>query len=386
MIAKHIQKIKPSGIREFFDLVLGMPDVISLGVGEPDFITPWRIREKAITALEEGLTTYTSNKGLFILRKAISDYILKKHSVFYDPNEEILITVGVSEALDLVLRAIIEPKDKIIVISPHFVAYPALVEICGGEVLYLITKEEENFKINLNEFKKLLEKKPKAIILNNPANPTGATYSKKELLEIWDILENKDILVISDEIYNELIYDEKPISFVSLNKNSKNKTVLLNGFSKAYAMTGFRIGYACAKKEIILAMNKIHSFSIMCAPIISQIAAIEAFEAEKELNEMKKEYKRRRDYIIRELNNLKLSVKKPEGAFYCFPSIKKYKLNSLEFAKKLLFEKKVAVVPGRAFGDEYDFYIRISYANSFENLNKAVLRIKEFLQSLDKNV
>jgi aminotransferase len=382
MIAKHIKDLAPSGIRQFFDLVLGMPEVISLGVGEPDFISPWRVREKAITALEEGLTSYTSNKGLFKTRQAIVNFLEKKHALKYDPEEEILITVGVSEGLDLAIRAILEPQDKVIVISPHFVAYPALVEITGGKVLYLVTKEENNFKIDIKELKTLLKQNPKAIILNNPANPTGAAYKAAELKEIWKVISSTNTLVISDEVYDELIYDTKSVPFASLDTKAQKRTILLNGFSKAYAMTGFRIGYACANKEIISAMTKIHSYSMMCGPIISQVAAIEALKAQKEVLEMRSQYKRRRDFIVKELNRLGLITAMPEGAFYCFSSIKNFKISSLDFARRLLFEQKVAVVPGVAFGGDFDGYVRISYANSLENLKEAIIRIEKFIAKL----
>jgi len=382
MIARRIKKIPPSGIREFFDLVLGMPEVISLGVGEPDFITPWRIREKAITALEEGLTSYTSNQGLFLLRQGISELLKRKYSLNYKPEGEILITVGVSEGFDLALRAILEPGDKVIVTTPYYVAYPALVEICSGEVLYLSTKEEEGFKINLGKLKSLLAQNPKAIILNYPSNPTGVTYSCKELKEIWKVLSKKDIVVISDEIYDELNYGEEHVPFSSLGRGAKAKTILLNGFSKGYAMTGFRVGFACGDKEIISAMTKIHSYSMLCGPIISQIAATEALLVRKAIARMQKEYKRRRDFIFKELNRLGLSTVKPQGAFYCFSSLKKYKISSLDFAKKLLLQEKVAVVPGTAFGKEFDSYIRISYANSLDNLKEAIIRIEKFLSKL----
>ena len=382
MISKRIKKIPPSGIREFFDLVLGMPEVISLGVGEPDFITPWRIREKAITALEEGLTSYTSNQGLFVLRKGITNLLEKKYSLKYNAEEETLITVGVSEGMDLALRAILDPGDKVIVITPYYVAYPALVQICCGEVLYLPTKEEEGFKINLGKLKSLLSQNPKAIILNYPSNPTGVTYSRKELSQIWDILSKKDIIVISDETYDELNYGKAHVPFSSLSKKAKEKTILLNGFSKGYAMTGFRVGFACGNKEIISAMTKIHSYSMLCGPIVSQIAAVEALVARKEVSQMQREYKKRRDFIVKEFNRLGLSTVKPQGAFYCFSSVKKYKISALDFAKKLLLQEKVAVVPGTAFGGEFDSYIRISYANSLENLREATVRIERFLSKL----
>ena len=382
MISKRIKKIPPSGIREFFDLVLGMPEVISLGVGEPDFITPWRIREKAITALEEGLTSYTSNQGLFVLRKGITDFLNKKYSLNYNPDQETLITVGVSEGLDLALRTILEPGDKVIVITPYYVAYPAMVEICCGKVLYLPTKEEEGFKINLKKLKSLLSQNPKAIILNYPSNPTGVTYSRKELSQIWNILSKKDIIVISDETYDELNYGKAHVPFSSLSKKAKEKTILLNGFSKGYAMTGFRVGFACGNKETISAMTKIHSYSMLCGPIISQIAAVEALGARKEVSQMQREYKKRRDFIVKEFNRLGLSTVDPQGAFYCFSSVKKYKISAVDVAKKLLLQEKVAVVPGTAFGEEFDSYVRISYANSLENLREATVRIERFLSKL----
>lgn len=382
MIAKHIQNIPPSGIREFFDLVLGMPEVISLGVGEPDFVTPWRIREKAISGLEEGLTSYTSNKGLAVLRQNIAHFLRKRHNLSYDPEEEILITVGVSEGLDLSLRAIVEPNDKVIVVSPHFVAYPALVEIIGGQVLYLVTRYQDGFKINAQRLKELLKQKPKAIILNNPCNPTGVAYTKEELIKIWSILSKENILIISDEVYEELTYEGKHTCFASLDKKAKERTILLNGFSKGYAMTGFRVGFACAHKEIISAMTKIHSFSMMCVPIISQIAADEALKAQKEVAHMASEYKLRRNFIVKELNRLGLNTLKPQGAFYCFSSLKRFGRGSLDFAKHLFLKEKVAVVPGVAFGKEFDAYIRISYANNLENLKEAIIRIEKFLAKL----
>jgi len=382
MIAKHIKNLAPSGIRQFFDLVLGMPDVISLGVGEPDFITPWRAREKAITALEEGMTSYTSNKGLFVLRKSITNFLEKRHNLKYDADNEILITVGVSEGLDLAIRAIIERGDKVIVVSPHFVAYPALTEIAGGKVLYLKTRQEDGFKIDLSELKKLMKENPKAIILNNPSNPTGTAYNEEELKKIWKVISSKDTIVISDEVYDELVYEGKTVSFAALDSEARKRTILLNGFSKAYAMTGFRIGFACTRPDIIEAMTKIHSFSMMCAPIVSQVAATEALRAQKEVLEMRAEYKRRRDFMVKELNRLKLTLSKPQGAFYCFPSVKNFKISSLEFAKRLLFEEKVALVPGSAFGKEYDSYVRISYANTLDNLKEAIIRTERFLKKL----
>ena len=380
MISKRVQKIPPSGIREFFDLVLGMPEVISLGVGEPDFVTPWRIREKAVTALEEGYTSYTSNKGLKILRSNISNYLKRRYSLNYDPDEEILITVGVSEGLDLALRALINPRDLVIIVSPHYVAYPALAELTGAKVVYLETSFNNNFKIDPAKLSKLMKLNPKAIILNYPANPTGVTYSKKELEHISRIIGKKNTVVITDEIYHDLTYEGVHIPFSSLGR-MKKKTILLNGFSKGHAMTGFRIGFACGPKGIIGAMAKIHSFCMLCAPIVSQLAAIEALRSHNEVASMRREYKRRRDFIVKELNRIGLTTPMPEGAFYCFSSIEKTGLSSLDFAKKLLTEEKVAVVPGEAFGKVYSKFVRISYANTFDNLKEAVVRIERFVKN-----
>lgn len=384
-IARHVRDMPPSGIREFFDLVLGMPDVISLGVGEPDFITPWRVREKAITALEEGITSYTSNKGLLMLREAISDYLKQEYRINYDPKKEILITVGVSQGLDLSLRAILNPKDKVIVVSPYYVAYPALVELNRGRVLLLQTQEKDNFKINLKSLAQLLEHNPRAIILNYPSNPSGSTYTASELRKIWQILSKKDITVISDETYDQLTYGQKHVAFPSLGQASRKNTILLNGFSKGHAMTGFRVGFACAGPEIIEAMTKIHSYSVMCGPVISQVAAVEALRAKREVKAMRTEYLKRRDFLVQELKRLGFSVAVPQGAFYCFAALPGIGLDSLTFAKKLLVAEKVAVVPGTAFGREYKNYIRISYANSLEQLREAVIRLERFVTSLQSS-
>ncbi|MBN3041094.1 MAG: aminotransferase class I/II-fold pyridoxal phosphate-dependent enzyme [Candidatus Omnitrophica bacterium] len=381
-VAKHIEKLPPSGIRVFFDLVLGMPDVISLGVGEPDFITPWKIREKAITALEEGYTSYTSNQGLMVLRQSISTHLRKRYGLKYKAEDEILITVGVSEGLDLALRSLCSPQDKVIVVSPHYVAYPAIPEIIGAKTLYLVTKESQGFKINPKELSNLLRQKPKAMILNYPCNPSGVTYTEKELKDIWKEISKTDTVVISDETYDELTYDQDHLSFASLGKQAKNQTILLNGFSKSYAMTGFRTAYACANKEIIAAMTKIHSFSMLCGPIISQIAAVEALHSQKEVDRMRKEYKRRRDFIVKELNRIGLPTIMPQGAFYCLSSIKQYKMDSMKFATKLLNCEKVAVVPGKGFGQDFDSYVRISYASTFDDLKEAIVRIERFLNKL----
>lgn len=378
-ISKKVEQLQPSGIREFFDLVLGMKDVISLGVGEPDFVTPWNIRETGIYALEQGHTSYTSNKGLYKLRLQISRFLKQRYGLNYSPDEEILITVGVSEGLDLALRAILNFGDKVIIGQPSYVSYGPVTELAGGEPVYISTNKN-GFKIKPEEIERVIDKKTKAIILNYPANPTGVSYTKEELEEIKRIVLKYNLLVISDEIYDELTYDREHIPFSSL-KNTKDNTIYLNGFSKSYAMTGWRIGYACGPKEIISAMTKIHQYTMLCAPIISQMAACEALaNSKRAVEEMRREYKRRREFVFETLNRIGLDCQKPEGAFYIFPSIKRTGLNSMEFAQRLLKEKKVAVVPGTAFGQSGEGYIRISYACSLENLKEAMNRIELFLK------
>ncbi|OQX87087.1 MAG: hypothetical protein B6D55_04395 [Candidatus Omnitrophica bacterium 4484_70.2] len=376
MISKRIENLKPSGIREFFELVLETKGVISLGVGEPDFDTPWNVREKGIWSLEEGLTSYTSNKGLLQLRKQISLYLKHRYGVYYDPQDEILITVGVSEGLDLCIRALVDEGDRVIVCSPYYVAYPAIVKIQGGEVLYLHLKKEEDFKINIGELKKMLKYRPKAIILNYPANPTGVSYTRKELYQIWKALKDTDCLVISDEIYSELSYDFCHTCFSSF-KGAKSKTLLLGGFSKNYSMTGFRIGFVCGSSSLISALTKIHQYTILCAPTVSQFSALEALKIPlKEMEAIRREYARRREFIIKELKTLGWDVVYPQGAFYCFADIKR---DGFKFAKDLLLKKKVALVPGEAFGEEFTSYVRITYAQNLSLLKEAVERIREFV-------
>jgi len=396
IISKKVEQMQPSGIRAFFDLVLGMKDVISLGVGEPDFVTPWQIREAGIYSLEEGFTSYTSNKGLYKLRLSISRYLKNRYGLEYSPDEEILITVGVSEAYDLALRAIINPQDKILIPSPSYVSYGPLVELAGGIPIYINTKNE-NFKFMPEKLKKHIDKKTKAIVLNYPANPTGISYTKKELDEIKKVILKHKLICISDEIYGDLTYDFEHTPFAALT-GAKNNTVYLNGFSKSYAMTGWRVGYACGPKEIIAAMTKIHQYTIMCVSITSQMAACEALQTGKDsVEEMKREYKRRREFIVDRLNSLGLECIKPDGAFYVFACVKKTGLTALDFAQRLLKEQKVAVVPGTAFGpstssldsarDEHSRtigkelldYVRISYASGLEDLKEALVRIENFL-------
>lgn len=382
MISKKVEKMQPSGIRAFFDLVLGMKEVISLGVGEPDFVTPWSIREAGIYSLEEGFTSYTSNKGLYKLRLSISHYLKHRYGLEYSADDEILITVGVSEGLDLSLRTIIEPGDKILVPQPSYVSYGPVTELAGGIPVYIDTRPQ-GFKLTPAALEKHIDKKTKAIILNYPANPTGISYAKRELDGLKRVLLKHRLLCISDEIYGDLTYDFDHTPFATLS-GAKGNTLYLNGFSKSYAMTGWRIGFACGPKEIIGAMTKIHQYTIMCVSITAQMAACEALQSgRKPVDEMKREYKRRREFIVDGLNNLGLECVKPDGAFYVFASVRKTGLASMGFAQRLLKEEKVAVVPGAAFGREFDDYIRISYASSFDNLKEALNRMKEFLSRLN---
>lgn len=378
MISKKVEKLQPSGIREFFDLVLGMKEVISLGVGEPDFVTPWQIREAGIYSLEQGFTSYTSNKGLYKLRLSISRYLKSRYNLQYCPDEEILVTVGTSEGLDLTLRAIINPGDKILIPIPSYVSYGPVTELAGGIPVYIDT-EKQGFKLTPGELKKHIDKKTKALILNYPTNPTGISYTKRELNEIKGVLLSHKLLCICDEIYGDLTYDFEHTAFATL-AGAKEKTVYLDGFSKSYAMTGWRVGFACGPKEIIAAMTKIHQYTIMCVSITSQMAACEALQSgRRSVKEMKREYRRRREFIVQGLNRLGLECLKPQGAFYVFASISNSGLNSMDFCQRLLKEQRVAVVPGTAFGKQYDSYIRISYASNYENLKEALTRIERFL-------
>ena len=378
IISKKVQDMQPSGIRAFFDLVLGMKEVISLGVGEPDFVTPWQIREAGIYSLEEGFTSYTSNKGLYKLRLSISRDLKNRYGLKYSPEDEILITVGVSEGFDLSLRAIINPGDKVLIPSPGYVSYGPLTELAGGIPIYIDTKSD-GFKLKPKTLEKFMHHHPKAIILNYPNNPTGVSYTKKELEKIKQVILKHKLICISDEIYADLTYDFAHTPFATLS-GAKDRTIYLSGFSKSYAMTGWRVGFVCGTKEIIAAMTKIHQYTIMCVSITSQMAACEAIQTGRVcVEEMKREYKRRREFMFDNLNRLGLKCIKPDGAFYFFASVKKTGLNALDFAQRLLQEKKVAVVPGTAFGRGFDDYIRISYASSLDNLKEALNRIEVFL-------
>lgn len=383
-ISDKVRFLKPSGIREFFDLVIGMDDVISLGVGEPDFATPWNIVESAIYSFENGYTSYTSNKGLFELRNEISKNIKKRYGVNYDPETEILITVGVSEANDLAMRAILNKGDEVIIHEPCYVAYEPLITLSDGKAVIIKTSAENGFKLVPGDIKNVLSEKTKAILFNYPCNPTGASYTKKELTAIANTLKKRDIIVITDEIYGDLTYDFEHIPLITL-PGMKEKTLYLNGFSKAYSMTGWRIGYACGPEWLISAMNKIHQYTMLCAPITGQIASIEALKRSyAAVIEMKNEYRRRRNLFIGGLNEIGLQAHMPEGAFYSFASIKKTGMDSKTFAKKLLHSEKVAVVPGTAFGDGYEDFIRMCYATSIDKLKEALLRIGRFVKKSGK--
>ncbi len=378
-IAERVRKVPVSGIRKFFDLVLSMDDVISLGVGEPDFITPWHIREASIYSLERGHTMYTSNYGILELREAISEKVKESYNVEYNPENEVLITVGVSEAFDLAIRAVVNPGDEVLIPEPSYVSYKPCTIFAGGKPVIVETIEENEFKPVVEDIEKKITEKTKALVLSYPNNPTGATLGKGDLEDIADIVREYDLIVISDEIYGRLTYKGEHTCFSSLNGMREN-TVYLNGFSKAYAMTGWRVGYAMSSEEIIEAMMKIHQYSMLCAPIMSQKAALEAVNTgDRDVEEMVRQYSRRKKILVKRLREIGLSCFEPGGAFYVFPSIKSTGLNSEEFATRLLEEEKVAVVPGNVFGSSGEGYLRLAYAASHEDINEALNRMERFL-------
>jgi len=378
-ISQRLKQISPSGIRKFFDLLASIDGVISLGVGEPDFATPWHISEAAINSLGKGYTMYTSNLGIPELREELSRYLKDTYNLEYDPNSELLITVGVSEALDLVMRAILDPRDEVIMPDPHYVAYDSCVILAGGKPIMVPTNEENNFEINATDIEAKISSQTRAILIGYPSNPTGAVMTREKLAEIAEVARRHQLLVISDEIYAKLIYGAEHTCFATLPK-IKDSTVLLGGFSKAYAMTGWRIGYAAAPREIIAAMTKIHQYTVMCVPTMAQIAAIEALKSgEASTTEMVEDYNRRRLVIVKGLNDIGLHCFEPKGAFYAFPSIKNTGMTSEEFAEKLLIEEKVAVVPGSAFGQCGEGYVRCCYATSLTDIEEALSRMKRFV-------
>lgn len=383
-VNKKVKDIKPSGIRKFFDIASEIKGCISLGVGEPDFDTPWHIREEGIYSLEKGKTYYTSNSGLKELRIEISKYINNKLNVNYDPLNEILITVGGSEAIDLCMRSIIEPGDEILITTPCYVSYEPCVTLAGGIVKTIPLKNENEFRLTKKELIDAITPKTKALIICFPNNPTGAIMEYKDLCDIAEVCIKHNLLVVSDEIYSELTYGVNHAS-ISQVPGMKDRTVIVNGFSKAYSMTGWRLGYAMGPSDIIKAMTKIHQFCIMCAPTNSQYAAIEAIRnGDKDILYMREAYDERRRYLINRFKDMGLPCFEPKGAFYIFPEIKKFGLSSEEFCLKLLEEEKVVVVPGDAFGQSGEGYIRISYAYSIDDLKKALDRLENFIKRLNK--
>lgn len=381
-LSDKVIEIKPSGIRKFFDIVNEMEDAISLGVGEPDFDTPWHIRDEGIYSLEKGRTFYTSNSGLKDLKKEIAAYMLRSQGVQYDYNHEIFITVGGSEAIDLALRAMLNPGDEVLIPQPSYVSYEPCTVLADGVPVFINLKEENEFRLTARELRDAITDKTKILILPFPNNPTGAIMEKEDLEAIAEIVVEKDLYVISDEIYGELTYKGKHVSLVSL-PGMKERTILINGFSKAYAMTGWRLGYACGPRVIMDQMLKIHQFAIMCAPTTSQYAAVEALKnGDEDVQEMREAYNQRRRYLMHAFKEMGLECFEPYGAFYVFPSIKEFGMTSDEFATRLLQEEKVAVVPGTAFGDCGEGYLRISYAYSLENLKLALGRLSHFIRRL----
>ena len=381
-LSEKITDIKPSGIRKFFDIVSEMKDAISLGVGEPDFDTPWHIRDEGIYSLERGKTFYTSNSGLKDLRGEISNYIYRTQGVKYNPDNEILVTVGGSEAIDIGLRAVINPNDEVIIPQPSYVSYEPCATLAGATSVIIELKAENEFRLKPEELLNAITDKTKILILPYPNNPTGAIMEREDLEKIAKIAVEKDILVMSDEIYSALTYKGKHVSIASID-GMKERTLLINGFSKAYAMTGWRLGYVCGPKEIIKQMTKIHQFAIMCAPTTSQYAAIEALKnGDEDVEMMCKSYNQRRRFLMNAFKEMNLECFEPYGAFYVFPCIKEFGMTSEEFATRLLQEEKVAIVPGTAFGDCGEGYLRISYAYSLENLKIAIGRLNNFVNKL----
>ncbi|WP_026651492.1 aminotransferase class I/II-fold pyridoxal phosphate-dependent enzyme [Butyrivibrio proteoclasticus] len=381
-IGKKVVDIKPSGIRKFFDIVQETEGAISLGVGEPDFDTPWHIRDEGIYSLEKGRTFYTSNSGLKELRVEISNYINRTQGVTYDPIKEIFVTVGGSEAIDLALRAMVDPGDEVLIPQPSYVSYEPCTILADAVPVFIELKEENDFSLTAEEVLEKVTDKTKILVLPFPNNPTGAIIGREELEKIAKVVIEKDLYVISDEIYSELTYKDKHVSIVSI-PGMKERTILINGFSKAYAMTGWRLGYACGPEIIMKQMVKIHQFAIMCAPTTSQYAAVEALRnGDDDVAMMREEYNHRRRYLLNEFKRIGLPCFEPFGAFYVFPCIKKFGMSSDEFCTRLLKEEKLAVVPGTAFGDCGEGFIRISYAYSLENLKTAMERFERFISKL----
>jgi aminotransferase len=384
LISQKVDNLPPSGIRKFFDLLSSMEDVISLGIGEPDFVTPWHVREAGTYSLERGYTMYTSNSGMVELRQELADYLGLRYGVSYHPEHEILITVGSSEGLDLAMRAIINPGDEVIIPDPCYVAYPANTTLAGGMPISTPTSAENNFAIKATDIEARITKQTKAILIGYPANPTGAVMSKSESSAIAELAKKYNLLVISDEIYARLVYGVEHICFPSL-PGMKERSILISGFSKSHAMTGWRIGYVAADRRFIQALTKIHQYTMLCAPTMAQMAAIEALRnGDSEVEKMVQEYNRRRRLMVKRLNEIGLPCFEPKGAFYTFPSVKATGMSSEEFAEKLLIEEKVAVVPGPAFGPCGEGFVRCCYATSLSNIEEALRRIGRFVNKYKK--
>ncbi len=380
-VNKQVRNIPPSGIRRFFDIAATMDDVISLGVGEPDFVTPWHIRSEAVKSLEKGRTYYTANAGLLELRKEISKYMSETIHVSYDPAKEIVVTVGASEALDAALRALIEPGDEVLIPEPSFVCYKPCTVLAGGVPVPIETTAENGFKLTPELLKSAITEKTKLLVLPYPNNPTGGIMTEEDLSQIVPIIKEANLMVISDEIYSELTYTGKHVSIATFD-GMRDRTVVINGFSKAFAMTGWRLGFACAHPDVMAAIVKIHQFGIMSAPTFSQYAAIEALKnGRPDIERMKEEYNIRRKFLVDALNDMGMTCFNPYGAFYVFPSIKKFGMTSEDFCQTLLNEQRLAVVPGTAFGDSGEGFVRISYAYSQDNIKKALKRLEAFAKN-----
>lgn len=381
-LSKKVTEIKPSGIRKFFDLVSEMKDAISLGVGEPDFETPWHIRDEGIYAFERGRTFYTANAGLKDLRTEINNYLQRRQELSYNPDNEIVVTVGGSEAIDIALRAMLNAGDEVIIPQPSYVSYEPCTVLADGVPVIINLKAENEFRLTAEELENAITDKTKVLILPFPNNPTGSIMEKEDLESIAKVIIKHDIFIISDEIYSELSYKNKHISIASID-GMKERTILINGFSKSYAMTGWRLGYACGNKDIIAQMTKIHQYAIMCAPTISQYAAVDALKnGDEDVEKMKKSYNQRRRFLMNAFKEMDLECFEPFGAFYVFPCIKEFGMTSEEFATRFLEEEKVAAIPGTAFGDSGEGYLRISYAYSLEKLKIAMDRLKNFVTRL----
>ncbi len=383
ILNQSVKDIKPSGIRKFFDIAETMDDVISLGVGEPDFPTPWNIRRAGIRSLEQSKTRYTSNKGLDVLRSEISNYVLRKYSLEYSPADEVLVTVGGSEAIDMCIRAVVSAGDEVIIPQPSYVCYEPITRLAGATPIIIETKAENEFKVTAEELIEKITPRTKMLILPYPCNPTGAIMEREDLEKIAKVLKDTNILVLSDEIYAELTFGgKKHVSFASID-GMKERTVVVNGFSKSFSMTGWRLGFAYGPKELIKQITKIHQYAIMCAPTTSQFAAIEALKnCDDAVNNMLEEYDSRRRIIVKGFNDLGLTCREPKGAFYAFPSIESTGMSSDEFCEKLLVSKKVAIVPGTAFGQGGEGFVRASYCYSVSHISEALKRIKEFLKEI----